>query len=343
MLSDLYNCIYPLQSVSAIMFGLFGSPPFDPKNIPELSGKVIIITGANGGLGYESLLHLAPHHPSKIYLCARSQAKYDAAMKAISAAVPNASDLVKYLELDLTSLASVKAAVQMFLKENDRLDILMNNAGIMAQPPALTKEGYEIQFGTNHMGHFLFTKELLPILQSTAAEPGSDVRIINLSSDGHKLAPRDVGFAPEACTTDMKEYSTWTRYGQSKLANILFTNELAKKYPAITSLAIHPGVVVTNLLNSFMGEHSFLTLPIGPGFRLFGMAPSQGALNQTWASVAPIKGKPGLGGGSAKEVEQGKYYVPVANLGASSAFAKDEQLSKKLWDWSEKELEKQGY
>lgn len=154
------------------MFGLFeGAAPFDPKNISDLTGKVIIITGANGGLGYESLLHLAPHHPSKIYLCARTQAKYDAAMKGITATIPNAADFIHYLELDLTSFASIKSAAQTFTSSNNRLDILMNNAGIMAQPAGLTKDGYEIQFGTNHMGHFLLTKLLLPTLQSTASTP----------------------------------------------------------------------------------------------------------------------------------------------------------------------------
>jgi NAD(P)-dependent dehydrogenase (short-subunit alcohol dehydrogenase family) len=325
------------------MFGLFGGPAFDPKKIADLSGKVIIITGANGGLGYETLLHLAPHHPSKIYLCARSRAKYDTAMKGITATVPHAASFVKYLELDLASLASVKAAAQTFRAENDRLDILMNNAGVMAQPLGLTKDGYEIQFGTNHIGHFFFTAQLLPLLRSTAVKPHSDVRIVNLTSEGHKLAPRDVGFVPDACETDMKDYSTWTRYGQSKLANILFTNELARRYPEITSVAIHPGGVATNLSNSFMGEHPWLTVMAKPFLRFFMTQSSEGALNQTWASVAPVKGKEGSGGGTEKEVEQGRYYVPVAKLGAASKFAGDKELSGRLWEWTERELERHGY
>jgi NAD(P)-dependent dehydrogenase (short-subunit alcohol dehydrogenase family) len=130
----------------------FSSASFAPEtDIPLLAGKIIVTTGSNGGLGYESLIHLAKHSPSKIYLCARSKDKYDNAMKGISAAVPDAPNFVKYLELDLASLASVKKAAETFNAENDRLDVLMNNAGIMAQPPALTKDGFEIQFGTNHM------------------------------------------------------------------------------------------------------------------------------------------------------------------------------------------------
>jgi NAD(P)-dependent dehydrogenase (short-subunit alcohol dehydrogenase family) len=130
----------------------FSSASFVPQtDIPSLVGKIIVITGSNGGLGYESLIHLARHSPSKIYLCARSKEKYDNAMKGISAAVPDSPNFVKYLELDLASLSSVKKAAETFSAENDRLDVLMNNAGIMARPPALTTDGFEIQFGTNHM------------------------------------------------------------------------------------------------------------------------------------------------------------------------------------------------
>ncbi len=128
------------------------SPSFVPeKDVTDLAGKVIIITGANSGLGYESLIHLAKHSPSKTYLCARSQGKYQKAMEGIIAAVPDASEFIEYLELDLASLASVRKAAETFIAHNDRLDILMNNAGIMAQPAELTQDGFEIQFGTNHV------------------------------------------------------------------------------------------------------------------------------------------------------------------------------------------------
>ena len=120
-------------------------------HVPSLKGKVIIITGANGGLGYETAIHLARHSPSKLVLCARSKEKYDNALKGIVVAIPEAVHFVQYLELDLASLSSVQEAAKAFMTDNDRLDILMNNAGIMAQPAALTKNGFEIQFGTNHI------------------------------------------------------------------------------------------------------------------------------------------------------------------------------------------------
>jgi NAD(P)-dependent dehydrogenase (short-subunit alcohol dehydrogenase family) len=326
------------------MFGLFSTPFSPEKDIPSLAGKVLIITGANAGLGYESLIHLAKHNPDKIYLCARSKAKYDAAMKGITAAVPNAASFVKYLELDLTSLSSVAAAADAFSAENSRLDILMNNAGIMAQPPALTKEGYEIQFGTNHIGHHHLTKKLLPILEKTAAaEPNADVRIINLTSGGHKFAPKPTGFIPETCTTDMASYYTFTRYGQSKLANILFTNELARRYPAITSVSIHPGGVMTGLSRPFADAHPWFSFFFQPLWNLVAMNPTVGAYNQTWASVAPVEGKVGTGKEGVRPVKQGGYYVPVAKEGGSSTQAKDGEVAKKLWEWTEAELKKHGY
>jgi retinol dehydrogenase 12 len=337
------------------MFGLFGPPAFDPKQIPDLSGKVIIVTGASGtGLGYQTILHLAPHHPSKIYLCARSQSKYDTAMRGITAAVPNAADFIKYLQLDLSSLSSVHSAAQTFLAENTRLDILINNAGIMAQPPGLTHDGYELQFGTNHLGHFLLTKLLLPLLLSTASTSTSTTspspRIINLTSAGHRLAPRTAGFLPTACTTPMQEYSTWTRYGQSKLCNILFTRELTRRFPhpssRLAAVSVHPGVVGTNLTGSFAEQHPWLARLFEPLIPLWTASPSVGAWNQTWAAVAPVEEEgdgEGGQGSTMRRLRPGAYYVPVAKEGALGRWAADEALAVQLWEWSEGELAKLGY
>ena len=145
---------------------MFFAAPFNPKtDIPSQGGKVILITGANGGIGKESLRYFATHGGSdvKLYLGARTPSKAQDAIKEIEAEVPGSK--IHFLELDLASLASVKKAADTFKAENTQLDILMNNAGVMALPPDLTKDGYEIQFGTNVMGHFLLTRELLPLLQ----------------------------------------------------------------------------------------------------------------------------------------------------------------------------------
>ena len=144
------------------MFGFFEGKTFDPSSdISDLSGKVALVTGGNAGLGKETVLQLANHSPSQLYLAARTQSKAEAAIRDIKATVPNAN--ITFLELDLASLKSVQRASETFLASSDRLDLLINNAGIMAQPEGLTTDGYELQFGTNHMGHALLTKRLLSI------------------------------------------------------------------------------------------------------------------------------------------------------------------------------------
>jgi NAD(P)-dependent dehydrogenase (short-subunit alcohol dehydrogenase family) len=310
----------------------FGSKTFSPAtDIPDLSGKIILVTGGNNGLGKESILQLAKHRPAKIYMGARTESKAVAAIADIKKVVPDA-DII-FLDLDLSSFASVKDAANKFLAENDRLDILMNNAGIMAVPPGLTKEGYEIQFGTNHMGHALLTKLLLPILEKTSKEAGSDVRIVNLSSMGHTFAPSS-GFEFEDAKTDMARYSTWTRYGQSKLANVLFTKGLAKRYPDIKSIAIHPGGVNTGLIDSFVANLGLFGWILKPITALILTGVEKGALGQLWAATAKDEGK---------GPTTGHFYYPVAVDFKGSDTVNDEDLADALWNWTEKEFESKGY
>jgi retinol dehydrogenase-12 len=227
--------------------------------------------------------------------------------------------------LDLTSLRSVKDAADTVNASTSRLDILMNNAGIMAVPAALTQDGYEIQFGTNHVGHALLTKLLLPKLEATTKLPGADVRIINLSSAGHVLVPNG-GIAFDQLRTDMKATSTFTRYGQSKLANVLFTKELAERYPDIRSIAIHPGAVNTGLTQGVIASWAWTKTLIDVAGVFFMKSAAQGALNQLWAATSP-------------EAKTGKYYDPVAKEVPASAYAQDKELAAKLWEWTEKELD----
>ena len=197
-------------------------------------------------------------------------------------------------------------------------------------------------------GHALFVKLLMPLLTATAAEFQSDVRIINVCSDVHILAPKHVGFLPEACLTDMSTYSTWTRYGQSKLANILFTVELARRYPAITSVTIHPGGVATNLLTPFLEAHPYLTMMAIPFWKLLATPASRGAWNQTWAATTPVMGKEWTkldteGGKTAIEIKNGAYYRPVAKEGGQTGLAKDTELARQLYEWTEEQLLAKGY
>ena len=229
----------------------------------------------NNGLGLETCRQLAKHNPH-IYLAARTPSKAESAIADIKGTVPDAN--ITFLQLDLASLESVKTATDTFNAKSDRLDVLINNAGVMALPASTTKDGYEIQFGTNHIGHFLLTKLLMPTLQRTA-EGKRDVRIVNLSSEGHRLPPRG-GLVLKDARSNMASYSTWVRYGQSKLANVLFTRELARRYPAIKSVVLHPGGIDTGLSLGFQKEHPWFAGFARPVASLFLTTVQQGALTQ---------------------------------------------------------------
>lgn len=205
----------------------------------------------------------------------------------------------------------------------------MNNAGVMAMTAGTTKDGYEIQFGTNHVGHALLTSKLLPTLRKTAEEPNSDVRIINLSSAGHMIAPRG-GLVLADVNGPMSEYNTWTRYGQSKLANILFTKDLAERYPSINSTAVHPGSIDTGLFDEFVKSHPWLAYLMSLIRMVAARSVQEGAKNQLWCATS-------------KDAKSGAYYTPVGKENAGSSYARDERLREELAKWTEAELAKHGY
>ncbi|KAL3424003.1 oxidoreductase [Phlyctema vagabunda] len=305
-----------------MLYGLLNlGKGFKPdKDIPDLSGKVILVTGGNIGLGKESCLQLAKHSPEHIYLAARSPEKGEAAIRDIHTAIPGAK--ISFLRCDLASLDSVREAARDFISKSSRLDILILNAGVMALPPSTTKEGYEMQFGTNHVGHALLTKLLLPTLLKSA-EGEHDVRVVALSSIGHVFAPSS-GVDFNTIKTDQKDTSTWARYGASKLANILFIRELARRYPSIKAMAVHPGVVATNLYATFEGD-SLVGKANQVLKRIFYQTTESGTRGQLWAATS-------------KDVVSGEYYTPIGVLGQGTGLSKDVKLAEKLWDWTEGEL-----
>jgi retinol dehydrogenase-12 len=271
------------------------------------------------------MLQLSKHDPSKVYLAARTETKAQAAIKTLQTAVPNAH--VEFISCDLTSLKSVQSAARAFVSKEQRLDILVLNAGIMATPHSTTDEGYEIQFGTNHMGHALLTKLLLPTLLNTASE-GNDVRVVSLSSMGH-LAARSLPV--EKMKSMRKDTMTWTLYAQSKLANILFAKELARRYPSITAVAVHPGVIYTQLYDSaYSGIMGLGGLTKKFSTMVYSSVP-EGAKNSLWDSTAKKGDKKG-------EVKSGEYYTPVGVPGKGSSISNDTKLAEQLWVWTEKEL-----
>jgi NAD(P)-dependent dehydrogenase (short-subunit alcohol dehydrogenase family) len=284
-------------------------------------------------LGKQTITYLAAHSPARIYLAARTASKAESAIADIKSQVPNACEII-HLPLDLTSFSSIASAADTFKSHETRLDVLINNAGIMASPYSTTKEGYEIQFGTNHMGHALLIKLLLPILLETAKQPNADVRIVTLSSMGHHLSPSEgISFDQPG----LENINTWRRYGSSKLANILYTRSLATHYPQLTCVSLHPGVILTDLFNN-LRSNPFMKVGIWL-YGLIGMflpghytSAVGGALNSTWCATV-----------RKEELENGAFYKPGGVKNGGSKWAKDEALEGRLWEYTEGELTRQGY
>jgi NAD(P)-dependent dehydrogenase (short-subunit alcohol dehydrogenase family) len=229
---------------------------------------------------------------------------------------------VGFLKCDLGDHKSVVDAVKADFK-SDRLDVFIANAGVCAVPAALTKDGHEVQFGTNHFGHAVILKLLMPTLLRTADLPGSDVRVVFLSSSLYAQSPRG-GIQFEGLRTTQDSMLTWTRYGQSKLANILYASEMARRYPSITAVSLHPGIVGTDLIKD-LGPFSKAMVYVGAGFRL--KTPADGAVNGLWAATAPLK-----------DLKPGAYYEPVGKEVKLNSTARDGELAKKLWNWTEEQL-----
>ena len=252
--------------------------------------------------------------------------KAESVIKDIKSIVPSVN--LSFLKLDLSSLVSVAEAAHEFIDRSGRLDILINNAGI-AVSSGITQEGYEIHFGTNYIGPALLTKLLLPTLLSTAKEPGSDVRVVNLSSEALNMAPTgDVIFEKSKLDT----YNTWARYGQSKLAIVLYTREFSARYPCITTVSVHPGIVRTDLYASSKKTNPLIKYGIALMGPLVMQTPDHGAHNQLWAATV-----------SKKHISSGSYYKPVGVLSKGGGNAGDSEMSGKLWKWTENELAAKGY
>jgi NAD(P)-dependent dehydrogenase (short-subunit alcohol dehydrogenase family) len=194
----------------------------------------------------------------------------------------------------------------------------------MMTPYSKTKEGYEIQFGTNHVGHALFTKLLLPTLLKTAELPSADVRVVNVSSAGHMFSPRLVYDQDR-----LERYHTARRYGQSKLANIYHARELQRRYPSITAAAIHPGVIVTDLYLP-AGKSILFSKFIFKLMAFFTPNVQGGARNQLWAATGPLD-----------KVRAGYYFTPVGSQsGGSFWYGRNAKMAEQLWDWTEEQIKK---
>lgn len=264
--------------------------PWTGTSLPRLEGRTALVTGANAGIGFETAKLLA-RTGAKVWLGCRNEAKGTEALAAIRAAVPGAN--VALETMDLASLASVREAATRWLSRGDGLDLLINNAGVMTPPAGKTADGFETQFGVNHLGHYLLTALLWPALEQRAAA-GADVRVVSVSSIVHHGGRIDFDNLRLE-----KPYSAYREYQQSKLATLVFALELNRRLRAvgspIKSVAAHPGVSATELQRHF----SPLVAAI---VRWIAMSAAQGALPSVYAGVEPIPGGAYIGPNGFREI-----------------------------------------
>jgi NAD(P)-dependent dehydrogenase (short-subunit alcohol dehydrogenase family) len=281
--------------------------------IPDQAGRVAIVTGANTGIGFETAAALAAKKATVVLAC-RNREKAADAVNRIRQRTPDAA--LGFLALDLASLTSVERFADAFRADHDRLDLLINNAGVMIPPFGRTEDGFELQFGCNHLGHFALTGRLMDRLQAT---PGA--RVVNVSSMAHRYGAMDFDNLNAE-----KGYGKMPAYGQSKLANLLFTFELQRRLEdagaAVIATAAHPGWTGTDLQ-----RHSSLI----------------GFLNHFFAQSPPMGALPTLRAATDPQTEGGDYYGPRGLLEmrgypvkvATAAAARSEPDARRLWQVSE--------
>ncbi|MFD0123211.1 oxidoreductase [Streptomyces virginiae] len=261
-------------------------PGRNATHIPDQSGRVAVVTGANSGIGYVTARELARGGASVVLAC-RSAARGRAAVIRLRAEVPQAR--AEFLPLDLADLSSVREFATAYAQRHASLDLLINNAGVMALPYGRTADGFETQFGVNHLGHFALTGLLLPRLR--AAAPGA--RIVNVSSGFHVLGRIDPDDAGLADAGGEHGYRRWIAYGRSKTANLLFTHELARRFTAagspITAVAAHPGYASSNLHSgaSKLEGPTLTSWAAALGNAVLAQPTSSGALPTLYAATAP--------------------------------------------------------
>jgi NAD(P)-dependent dehydrogenase (short-subunit alcohol dehydrogenase family) len=280
---------------------------FTTADIPDMTSRTVIVTGANSGIGRATARSLAAAG-AHVVLAVRNAGKG----RAAAASMPGVTEV---RELDLASLESVRAFATGWAGE---IDLLINNAGVMVPPLTHTADGFELQFGTNHLGHFALTNLLLEHVTG---------RVVTVSSTGHRVGSIDF----DDLNWQRKPYRAWRAYGQSKLANLLFTAELQRRLTAagssVLATAAHPGYAATNL--QFHSQRRSLDLISKVGNRLFAQDENGGALPTLYAAVADIPGN-SFAGPSGFMEQRG-----APKLVGRSAAAQDADVARRLWEVSE--------
>jgi len=297
--------------------------PWGSNDVPDLSGRTFVVTGGNSGIGYEAARVLA-RRGGRVVLACRDPGKAKGAVAAISAESPTAD--VEALPLDLASLASVRAFSEAFQARYEALDVLINNAGVMALPRRETADGFEMQLGTNHLGHFALTGLLLErLLDSRGA------RVVTVSSSAHR--PGRIQFDDLQWE---RRYGKWRAYAQSKLANLLFTYELqrrlARSGASVISVACHPGYSATNLqsVGPRMDGSRWMERILRLGNSLLSQDAAMGALPTLYAATASdVRGADFFGPDGFGEMTGSPRRVE------SSARSHDTDAATRLWEISE--------
>lgn len=294
-------------------------------DIPQQNGRFVVITGATGGIGFQAARELAGKG-ANVMLTGRNQAKGDAALRTIAAEHPHAQ--IQFRHLDLASLASVRAFAEAFYREHPSLDLLINNAGVMVPPERfLTEDGFELQFGTNYLGHFALTHHLLPALRA-----GKQPHVVTVSSGAHRLQAA-IHFDDLQWE---RRYRAWPAYAQSKLATLLFGMELQRRSDAngwgLISNGCHPGYARTDLQTSGRNlGNTGKTGKFGAWLEpLLSQSAADGALPTLFAATSPDAKKAGYYGPQNMFELKG----PVGEASVSKQ-ARDPALAARLWQVSE--------
>ena len=295
------------------------------RDIPDQSGRRIVITGVTGGLGFHTALELG-RAGADLVVTARDAAKAAETIDRLRREVPDVS--VEELSLDLADLGDVARAAAELKERHDRIDVLVNNAGIMIPPYTETADGFELQIGTNHLGHFAWTAALWPVLRA------SDARVVSVSSLAH-TSVRGIDLRSLTTEGSPRRYKRWQSYGESKLANLLFALELDRRIKAAglgaASLAVHPGISSTNLQKTGVGMGNPFA---GSALKQISKLASQSAAAGAWST---------LRGATEESLTGGEYIGPGALGGmrgrpkqvGTSSTARDEDLAAALWTASE--------
>ena len=289
----------------------------------DLGGKLALVTGASGGLGAEPARALASKG-ARVVITTRDIAKGEEVAREIRKSAGEGLVLVE--ELELGSLASIRSFADRFLARHDAVQILVNNAGVMACPFARTADGFELQFGTNHLGHFLMTGLLAPALLR-----GAPARVVSVSSRGHHMSPvvfDDVHF-------ERRPYDKWSAYGQSKTANILLAVELERRLGArgVHANAVHPGTIATELARHMVREDFEVVRKRQPGGKMRLKSVGAGAATSAYTAAAPeLEGRGGL---YLEDCGVAEVVDAEDAAGGVRSYAVDPDAARRLWSTSE--------